>query len=67
VREQFGKPVGSFQGAKTARTDGVALHAAAMAGFPGGALFAQSDDKAVTAFDLRDVASSLGLKQGCTE
>ncbi|GAB3104137.1 phytase [Lysobacter terrae] len=61
------KPVGSFQGAKTARTDGVALHAAAMAGFPGGALFAQSDDKAVTAFDLRDVASSLGLRQGCTE
>ncbi len=61
------KPLGSFQGARTARTDGVTLHAAAMAGFPGGALFAQSDDKAVSAFDLRDVASSLGLKQGCTE
>ena len=61
------KPVGSFQGAKTARTDGVVLHAAAMAGFPGGALFAQSDDKSVAAFDLRDVASALHLKQGCTE
>ncbi|GAB3363939.1 phytase [Lysobacter rhizosphaerae] len=61
------KPVGSFQGAKTARTDGVTLHAAATAAFPGGALFAQSDDKAVAAFDLRDVARSLGLKQGCTE
>lgn len=60
-------PLGSFQGARTARTDGVALHAAATAGFPGGALFAQSDDKAVSAFDLRDVARSLGLKQGCTE
>jgi len=61
------KPVGSFQGATTARTDGVALHAAASAGFPGGALFAVHDDKSVTAFDLRDVARSLNLKQGCTE
>jgi len=61
------EPRGSFQGAKTAHTDGVALHAAASAGFPGGALYAVHDDKAVTAFDLRDVARSLGLKQGCTE
>ena len=61
------QPVGSFQGAETARTDGVALHAAATAGFPGGALFAQSDDKAVSAFDLRNVATALGLKQGCIE
>ena len=45
----------------------VALHAAATAGFPGGALFAQSDDKAVSAFDLRNVATALGLKQGCIE
>jgi len=61
------EPRGSFQGARTARTDGVALHAASSAGFPGGALYAVHDDKAVTAFDLRDVARSLGLKQGCTE
>ena len=61
------EPRGSFQGATTARTDGVALHAAASAGFPGGALFAVHDDKSITAFDLRDVARSLGLKQGCTE
>jgi 3-phytase len=61
------QPRGSFQGATTARTDGVALHAAASAGFPGGALFAVHDDKSITAFDLRDVARSLGLKQGCTE
>ncbi|GAB3377970.1 NHL repeat-containing protein [Lysobacter fragariae] len=61
------QPAGSFQGATTARTDGVALHAAASAGFPGGALFAVHDDKSVTAFDLRDVARSLGLKQSCTQ
>jgi len=61
------QPRGSFQGATTARTDGVALHAAASAGFPGGALFAVHDDKSIAAFDLRDVARSLNLKQGCTE
>jgi 3-phytase len=61
------QPRGSFEGATTARTDGVALHAAASEGFPGGALFAVHDDKSISAFDLRDVARSLGLKQGCTE
>ncbi|HEY0662965.1 MAG TPA: phytase [Lysobacter sp.] len=61
------QPRGSFRGATTARTDGVALHAAASAGFPGGALYAVHDDKAITAFDLRDVARSLGLPRGCTE
>lgn len=60
-------PRGSFQGRLTAHTDGVALHAAATPSFPGGALFAVHDDKAVTAFDLRDVARVLALKQGCTE
>lgn len=60
-------PRGSFRGTLTARTDGVALHAAATPSFPGGALFAVHDDKAVTAFDLRDVARMLGLQQGCTE
>ena len=59
-------PRGSFRGALTARTDGVTLHAAAMPSFPGGALFAVHDDKAVTAFDLRDVARALGLPPGCT-
>jgi len=60
-------PRGSFRGALTARTDGVALHAAATPSFPGGALFAVHDDKAVTAFDLRDVARALRLQPGCTE
>lgn len=60
-------PVGSFEGKVTSHTDGVALHAAATATFPSGALFAVHDDKAVTAFDLADVAHALNLKPGCTE
>ncbi|MFD0739318.1 phytase [Lysobacter koreensis] len=61
------EPRGSFQGQLTAHTDGVALHAAATPSFPGGALFAVHDDKAVTAFDLRDVAKALSLTRGCIE
>ena len=61
------QPRGSFHGTTTAYTDGVALHAAATERFPGGALFAVHDDKSVTAFDLRDVARTLGLTQGCVE
>jgi 3-phytase len=60
-------PRGSFHGTLTAHTDGVALHAAATPSFPGGALFAVHDDKAVTAFDLRDVARALGLQSGCID
>ena len=58
---------GSFRGEVTAHTAGVALHAAATPGFPGGALFAVHDDKAVSAFDLRDVARVLQLPGGCVE
>ena len=43
------------------------LHAAATPSFPGGALFAVHDDKSLVAFDLREVARTLGLKQGCVE
>jgi len=59
-------PAGSFQGSTTAHTDGIALHAASTASFPAGALFAVHDDKAVTAFDLRDVAQKLALDPACT-
>ncbi|MFC3550965.1 phytase [Lysobacter cavernae] len=59
------QPRGSFQGEFTAHTDGVALHAATTAQFPDGALFAVHDDKAVTAFDLAEVARVLGLAPGC--
>lgn len=58
-------PRGSFRGAVTAHTDGVALHAASTPSFPGGVLYAVHDDRAVTAFDLRDVARALGLPGGC--
>lgn len=54
-------PRGSFRGRTTAHTDGVALLASATAAFPGGALFAVHDDKAVSAFDLSDVARTLRL------
>ena len=60
-------PVGSFQGRVTAHTDGVALDAGATPRFPGGALYAVNDDASVTAFDLRDVAATLGLDRTCTE
>ncbi len=59
------EPRGSFQGRVTAHTDGVALHAIATARFPGGALYAVHDDKAVAAFDLRDVADALDLAPDC--
>jgi 3-phytase len=59
------RPVGSFTGASTAQTDGIALHAAATRRFPSGALFAVHDDLAVVAFDLRDVVAALQLDPGC--
>jgi 3-phytase len=59
--------VGSFQGKATAYTDGIALDATASPRFPGGALYAVDNDVAVTAFDLRDVAATLGLDPSCVE
>ena len=60
-------PAGSFQGKATAYTDGIALDATASPRFPGGALYAVDNDVAVTAFDLRDVVSALGLDPACVE
>ncbi|MDQ3617590.1 MAG: phytase [Pseudomonadota bacterium] len=59
-------PRGSFRGALTSYTDGIALHAAGSRSFPGGALYAVHADKAVSAFDLREVARMLELPAGCT-
>ena len=59
--------VGSFHGRATANTDGIALHAAATPRFPGGALYAVHDDRAVAAFDLRDIVGTLGLDRACVE
>ncbi|MCF7222524.1 phytase [Marilutibacter chinensis] len=58
---------GSFKGETTSYTDGIALHPAATRAFTGGALFAVHDDRAVTAFDLREVARVLHLSRNCTE
>lgn len=58
---------GSFKGDVTSYTDGITLHPAATRAFTGGALYAVHDDKAVTAFDLREVARMLELDPDCTE
>jgi len=58
-------PVASFHGGVTANTDGIALHAAATPRFPGGVLYAVHDDRAVAAFDLRDIVAALGLDPAC--
>ena len=58
-------PNGTFQGLRTAFTDGIALHGATTRRFPGGALYAVNDDASVAAFDLRDVAAALTLDQAC--
>ena len=65
VRPRHACTARQLRGQVTAHTDGVALHAASTAAFPGGALFAVHDDKSVTAFDLRDVvARAAGLPRG---
>ena len=56
---------GSFVGRVVAATDGIALRTAASPRFPAGVLFAVHRDKAVAAFDLRDVARALKLPIKC--
>ena len=53
--------IGSFQGAVTRNTDGVALTQRAMPGFPKGAFYAVHDDGNVGAFDLAEVLEALGV------
>ena len=60
------KPVGSFEGKTTSHTDGVALHGPTQR-FPSGALYAVHDDKALAAFDLRDVARTLRIAPTCLQ
>ena len=60
-------PRGSFEGKVTSHTDGVDLHAAGTRRFPGGVLYAVHDDKSLAAFDLRDVATTLGLASDCVQ
>ncbi len=60
-------PVGAFTGANVGGTDGIALHAAPTRTFPGGALFAVHADRAVGAFDLRELVTSLQLDPACVQ
>lgn len=57
--------VGAFAGGKTANTDGVWLDQSVSARFPQGVFYAVDDDQAVAAFDWRDVARALSLRD-CT-
>jgi len=59
-------PLGSFQGKVTSHTDGVALHGPTKR-FPGGVLYAVHDDKALAAFDLREVARTLRIAPTCLQ
>ncbi|MFT3763475.1 MAG: phytase [Pseudoxanthomonas sp.] len=61
------QPRGVFTGRTVANTDGQALYPSALPGFPAGALFVQTDDRAVAAFDLRDVAAALRLDGDCVK
>ncbi|HEY0334740.1 MAG TPA: phytase [Stenotrophomonas sp.] len=54
--------VGAFAGRITANTDGVWLDPRGDARFPAGVFYALHDDQAVAAFDWRDVAKALRLK-----
>jgi 3-phytase len=58
-------PVGTFTGQTVSQTDGQALYAAGTPRFPEGALFVQHDDRALAAFDLREVATALHLHGAC--
>ncbi|MEJ1096182.1 MULTISPECIES: phytase [unclassified Pseudoxanthomonas] len=58
-------PQGIFSGHVVANTDGETIYASPTPRFPAGALFALHNDQSLAAFDLRDVASALGLKDNC--
>ena len=59
------EPVKTFSGQVVANTDGQVLYAVGTPRFPAGALYALHDDKAVAAFDLRDIVRALGLSDRC--
>lgn len=57
--------IGSITGRTVAATDGITLRTSASKRFPKGALFAVHQDKAIAAFDLRDIVAALKLDRGC--
>ncbi len=60
------KHLGAFAGKTIGNTDGVWLHQSASANFPAGAFYAVHDDMAVGAFDWRDIAKALRLREDCS-
>ena len=59
------KHIGSFSGRNTSNTDGIHLQAQGSASFPRGVFYAVHDDQAVSAFDWRDIAKALKLRESC--
>ncbi len=57
--------LGAFAGRTTANTDGVWLNQAPTNAFPAGVFYAVHDDQALAAFDWRDIAGKLGLRESC--
>jgi 3-phytase len=57
--------LGSFTGAATGNTDGIALTSRSFRDFPRGALFAVDDDQAISAFDWAQIEAGLGLESRC--
>jgi 3-phytase len=61
------QPLKTFTGAVVENTDGQALFATGLPRFPAGALYALHDDRAIAAFDLRDLVQALGLSERCVQ
>ncbi len=61
------KPLGSFASSSTQNTDGIHMRQQPSAAFPKGAFYAVHDDRAVSAFDWRDIAKALNLRTECTQ
>ncbi|MEG3792073.1 phytase [Lysobacter sp. CCNWLW3] len=57
--------LGAFSGETVGNTDGVWLQQAASKRFPAGAFYAVHDDMGVGAFDWRDIAKALSLRESC--
>jgi 3-phytase len=59
------EPKGRFAGRNTGLTDGVWLSQAPSARFPAGVFYASNRDESLSAFDWREIASALELRERC--
>lgn len=57
--------LGSFAGRHTSNTDGIHMQPKPTPAFPRGVFYAVHDDQAVSAFDWRDIAKALKLRESC--